>query len=322
MDARFQNLVRAGARLWAHRGFLLASIIAVILAAGQRAQAAAPAGVSIINVASLSYRLGGAEYGAASNSVAVVIGEIIDFSVAPIGDLTVVAGSDNQGVAYRLTNRGNGPRAFALALDPALGADSFDPIGCRIYVDPSNAAAPNIAAAQPYVRGSEPVLAPGQVVTVWAVCDMPDGATGSGRVALIVRPVVTTGDTATPIWTPDHATATNAYWIEADLRARLIKSQSVVDRMGRPRAIKGATVTYTLAASLSGVGTAQNLTISDPIPAGATYVPGSLTLDGVSLTDNAGDDVGQAGAAGVLVRLGDLPAPALRTVTFQALINP
>ena len=150
----------------------------------------------------------------------------------------------------------------------------------------------------------------------------PGGRRRNRPLALTARPLLAVDDAAVPVWTSARATATNAYRIIDGLSAELVKSQSVVDRMGRPRAIKGATVTYTLAARLEGWGVARDLTIGDPIPAGSTYVPGSLRLDGAALTDDADGDVGQASADGILVRLGDVPAPALRTVTFQVLINP
>jgi uncharacterized repeat protein (TIGR01451 family) len=309
-------------RLWARRGLALIVLIAALLASAQAVRAAAPAGASIVNVASLSYRSGGSEYGTASNLVSVTVDETIDFSVVPLGDLTVTADARNQGVAFRLTNLGNGRRAFAMALDPAQAGDGFDPTACRIYIDRADLAQPNLASAQPYGRGETLSLAAGEAVTIWAVCDIPAEAGGTGRVALTARPVLAANDSAVPLWAPDRATAVNTYRIDAGLTAELLKSQSVVDAMGRARAIKGATVTYTLAAKLAGEGVAHDLVVTDPIPPGSTYVPGSLRLNGESLTDSADADIGQAGAEGVVVRLGDVAAPALRTVTFQVLINP
>lgn len=297
--------------------------MALVLGAGSSSTyAATPAGASIANVAALTYKAGGADYGATSNRVAVTVGEIIDLSVKPVGDLEVAPGASNQGVAFHLTNLGNAERGFALALDPDQAGDSFDPTACRIYVDRANVAQQDGASAQFYGRGETLLLTAGETVTVWAVCDIPANAGGTGRVALTARPVLAAHDPAVPLWTPERATATDTCRIDEALSAELVKSQSVVDAMGRPRALKGATVTYSLAAKLTGQGVAHDLAISDPIPTGATYVPGSLRLDGASLTDSADDDIGQAGAEGIVVRLGDVPAPALRTVTFQVLINP
>jgi uncharacterized repeat protein (TIGR01451 family) len=225
-------------------------------------------------------------------------------------------------VAFHLVNRGNGVRAFALALDPGQAGDSFDPTNCLIYVDRANQAAPDLATLRPQGRNDPIVLAAGESVTVWAMCDIPDGAGGGGRIVLDVRPVVSPGDIAASAWTPDAATARNTYHVAGALSVELSKSQSVTDRLGRPRAIKGAVVTYSLAAKLRGHGVAGDLAITDPIPSGSSYVPGSLRLDGAALSDADDSDAGRADAQGVLVRLGAVSAPALRTVTFQVLINP
>jgi uncharacterized repeat protein (TIGR01451 family) len=273
----------------------------------------------IANVANLTYRMDGSDYGAASNRVAVTVDEIVDFSVTPVSGLKVASGASGQAIAFRLLNRGNASHGFALALDPGQTGDGFDPTACQIYIDPANRELPDRESFQAYRPGAPLSLAAGEAITVWAVCDIPANAGGVGRVVLTARPLSTAG---VPLWTPDRATAVNTYRVAEGLSAELIKSQDVIDPLGRPRAIKGATVTYTLTAKLEGEGVARDLEIHDPIPAGSTYIPGSLRLDGQTLTDAADGDVGQAGAQGVEIRLADVPAPALRTVTFQVLITP
>ena len=83
----------------------------------------------------------------------------------------------------------------------------------------------------------------------------------------------------------------------------------------------GATVTYTIAARFAGDGQARGATVSDPIPDGTAYVPGSLRLDGTALSDAADADAGTADAAGITVALGTVAAPALRTISFQVTIK-
>jgi len=48
----------------------------------------------------------------------------------------------------------------------------------------------------------------------------------------------------------------------------------------------------------------KNLTITDAIPTGTTYVPNSLKLDGVSLTDASDSDSGKFTGSGIEVSLG------------------
>jgi uncharacterized repeat protein (TIGR01451 family) len=57
--------------------------------------------------------------------------------------------------------------------------------------------------------------------------------------------------------------------------------------------LPGDELEYRIAVTNSGNDDAINSVLDDPLPAGVTYVPGSLLLDGVSLTDQAGDDKGE-----------------------------
>ncbi|MDP4098523.1 isopeptide-forming domain-containing fimbrial protein [Paenibacillus sp. P96] len=62
----------------------------------------------------------------------------------------------------------------------------------------------------------------------------------------------------------------------------------------------------------------ENLTISDVIPAGLEYMPGSLTVDGASVSDSEGDDRGHYASGGVVGEFGDVMDTVWHTVTFQA----
>ena len=62
----------------------------------------------------------------------------------------------------------------------------------------------------------------------------------------------------------------------------------------------------------------------DPIPAGTTYVPGTIELDSAPLTDTPGDgaDFNVTNPGAITVDLGDLTsASPLRTITFRVTIN-
>lgn len=120
-------------------------------------------------------------------------------------------------------------------------------------------------------------------------------------------------------WTVDGAVrraASNAVTITVEeAEAALVKTQSVRAPDGSARAVSGAVVTYTLAARLPAG--AEGARIDDPVPAGASYVPGSLRLDGTPLTDAADDDAGRFDGAAVAVALDPGAAARARTVTFQ-----
>ena len=65
--------------------------------------------------------------------------------------------------------------------------------------------------------------------------------------------------------------------------------------------------------------------LSDPIPAGTTYVPNSITLNAAALSDAIDADAGELDTsvtATVVVRLGDLTqADGVQTVEFQVTID-
>ncbi|WP_355319158.1 isopeptide-forming domain-containing fimbrial protein [Paenibacillus jiagnxiensis] len=65
-----------------------------------------------------------------------------------------------------------------------------------------------------------------------------------------------------------------------------------------------------------------NLTISDTVPAGLEYVPGTLTVDGVSVSDDEGDDAGDYAGGGIIGRFGDVMDTDWHTVAFQVKVLP
>ena len=69
-------------------------------------------------------------------------------------------------------------------------------------------------------------------------------------------------------------------------------------------------------------GLASAVRLTDVIPGGTTYVPGSITLDGAPLTDAADADAGELDPApAVIVALGDLAPGACRLVHFETRVD-
>jgi uncharacterized repeat protein (TIGR01451 family) len=89
----------------------------------------------------------------------------------------------------------------------------------------------------------------------------------------------------------------------------------------------GSIITYRIEASFVGTGTVDNLTLSDPLPADTTYVPNSLTVDGVAKTDSPADaDSADVTGNTITVARGSVTttvaAPAANIVIeFRAIIN-
>ena len=85
--------------------------------------------------------------------------------------------------------------------------------------------------------------------------------------------------------------------------------------------VPGATIRYTLQVDVSGTGTAENLLITDSIPANTRYTPASITLNSSTLTDAPGDDPGSFSGNLVSVDLGNTSGPANFVITLDVTIN-
>ena len=106
------------------------------------------------------------------------------------------------------------------------------------------------------------------------------------------------------------------------------KTVLVLDPLGGNLPVRGATLRYTITVTAAGAGTAQNVVVSDPIPANTTYAAGTLRLNGVPLTDMADLPVPDAGDVGattpnmVTVKLGNLTsASPVQTIVFDVTIQ-
>ena len=84
----------------------------------------------------------------------------------------------------------------------------------------------------------------------------------------------------------------------------------------------GTTLTYTVAVcNAAGAGDAANVVITDDIPAGTTYVPGSMTVDGVPQTDAADGDEGSLVGAQVRFTIPSQTTGQCVVAQFQVLID-
>jgi uncharacterized repeat protein (TIGR01451 family) len=99
----------------------------------------------------------------------------------------------------------------------------------------------------------------------------------------------------------------------------------VLDPFGGNQPIPGAAITYQVVVTATGAGAALGATLRDAIPTDTTYVPGSLLLNGASLSDATDVDAGSFAATpapGIAVGLGDLTAAAgPQTIVFRVTIN-
>ena len=138
---------------------------------------------------------------------------------------------------------------------------------------------------------------------------------GNGQTSTQVR-LSTSGDAYQP----------GVVTIATDLFAPKITATKTVDR---PTANLGDTLTYTVSVQNTGQDAAVGTTFTDPIPAGAVFVPGSIRVNGAAVSDASGDDLGEFSGGAVVARLGTgataavggtLTLNASATVSFQATV--
>ncbi|NQE61240.1 DUF11 domain-containing protein [Caulobacter sp. RHG1] len=301
-----------------------------------------PAASIIENVAALTFTDQYGRQALNSNKVALKVQEIVDVSVETLTpELDVEANANDQRLAFRIRNLGNGREAFDLSFEHI--DDDFDPEACRIIVDWDGDG--RLDMTKDRVSSTTPVLAPGESVVAWVSCHIPEnarlgalgrirlrafptalrnGATvsdmskaGNGGVFMVFGPNLRGGTAGTN----GGVTSPPATYRVGEVVAQLIKSQQIVDVLDNNTVVTGTIVTYTLEARVGTGGTARQAQITDVIPVGATYLANSLTLDGARLSDAEDGDAGRFTGGAIEVGLGDLAPQSSRTVTFKVRIN-
>lgn len=314
--------------------FLLASSVATPAYA-----AGTPAGTVINNNATATYDLPtGGTNSVVSNTVSLTVDELLDVGVAWTdgGDVGVTPGATGQVLTFRVTNAGNGGEAFRLTARDNAGGDDFDPSATSIVLDTNGNGTYDPGIDTVYVPGSnDPVLAPDGSVLVFVLSSIPAGAGDAqrGRVDLVAVAATGSGAPGTSFAGQGQgggnavvgATGADAeddgYYRVSAASVAFVKSATVADPFGGATQVPGSIVTYRLVATVSGSGSLANLRIADTIPAGTTYRPGTIRLEGSPLSDAADADSGEYTGTGIAVRLGTLNAGATRAVTFQVAID-
>jgi uncharacterized repeat protein (TIGR01451 family) len=300
------------------------------------------AGTNIDNTAEVTYTVGTVSATATSNTSSVTVAEILDVVVTlQTPSVPVIAGLPLQEMVYRVTNTGNGPETFRLQMTSALGGDDFDPVAAvpSIYFD-TDASGDLSPGDLPYVVGAnDPVLNADAFVTVLLVNAIPPGlADGSRGFSRLMADARTGTGTPGTLYAGQGASGTDAVvgttgadgeatgqYLVAGIAVNAVKSQTVADQFGGTRPIPGARINYTVVVSATGTGTASASVFNDNIPANTTYVPGTLRLNSVALSDGADADAGDFSTtpgAHVTVQLGTLTqASGSQTIQFAVTIN-
>jgi len=314
----------------------LALVIALTLPSQAHA-AGTRAGTTISNTATASFDNGSGTTTVDSNRVDLRVDELLDVTVASgnPSDVPTTPGATNQVLTYSVTNTGNGQEAFRLSTIANVGGDNYDPVVTQIYIDNGDGVF-DASTDTLYTAGTnDPVLNPDQSVRVFVIATTPGTVTDGNRgiVTLVAAAKTGTGTPGTVFAgqgegggdaivgsTGADGQDNGAFRVSA-ATVTLVKSASIVDPFGGSEPVPGATITYTITATVAGSGSVSGLAITDNVPADTAYVAGSITLGGSGLTDAVDADAGDYNGTRIRVGLGTVAGGQTRTVTFRTRIN-
>lgn len=231
------------------------------------------------------------------------------------------------GVPFLVTNTGNGSEVFRLdaSVDqPAVGVAGF-------ALDLNHDGIYDPAIDTVLGEAVTPALAAGATQGIFVL--VANAATANADVTVSARATAVTGS-GTPgttfegrgdggvdavVGKTGAADRAQALLTPSPTVPTLVKAQSVSAPDGSTRAVRGATITYTLTAHFNG--RTPGAVVADPIPQGTGYVANSLTLDGIRLSDGADADAGSFDGSRISVALGDVAAAGDRVITFKTIIQ-
>jgi len=144
--------------------------------------------------------------------------------------------------------------------------------------------------------------------SIIATVDVPADATDGTTDTLTVTATSQTDGTVTDTGT--YTTTVSAAVLDVQ------KTQDV----NNPK--PGDTITYTITYTNSGtVASTNSVVLTDPIPSDATFVTGSITIDGNSKTDASGDDEAEFSSNIVTANIGDVAPGGSGTLGFKVKVN-
>jgi len=309
------------------------------------------AGTEVRNRATLTYTTGGGTVSEPSNYAEFMVQELINASlvVQHTGDVIVNSPDPEAPIKLVLTNTGNGNEAFNMSQTNVSGSDDFDVTIGSFYVDDGDGV---------FEPGTEDVLytaaelAPDASVTLWAVSAIPDSLADNSTGDVVIKALSATfqtanqtnpqpGDIVANAGT-DNTTAvagssgaqqqqTVTYRVSA-IALTIVKSVTGSrDLLGQggSQYVPGAEVDYRITVSVTGTGTATDVSVSDPLPDELLLkntTNGTITVGGVVMSAKAkavdGDDAYYDANTNTLsVDLGDMDSGDSVDIDFTTVIQ-
>ncbi|MBF7683087.1 DUF11 domain-containing protein [Acinetobacter sp. B5B] len=254
--------------------------------------AAAPsAGTNISNIASASYTdSNGSSKTVTSNVVTTTVLQVASFTLT--ADQTQTANANGQvSLSHTLTNTGNGSDTFTVGVTNNDGrdnsTDNYDFSGLKVYLDANKDGVPDSQTPITSVN-----IAAGESVNLIVQATTASSNVTAGDLGKLTVSATSGFDTSINAKNVDTVKITNGAVIS------LVKSASVQNVDATKESATSREVEYSLAYQNTGNTTAKDVTITDILPTGLTYVAGSATLNGTALNDSNTDTDGYNFASG------------------------
>ena len=298
------------------------------------------AGTVVTNSVTVNATVGGAPV-TLNATTSFTVNERMDLTLTwqDAAPVPVAVGQANAVTTYLLTNTGNGNDSYTFAATgTGIGGDQFDPAVAAIYLDANGNNTFDAGTDTLYTAGTGTIAADG-TRAVFVLATIPSTTLNTGDTGIVQLVAISTtgtgaagtilpgageGGTDAVIGTSQGTqTAAGSYVVSSLTMVNVVKTAVVSDPYGGSRPQPGATLRYTLTVTVSGIGTANNVEITDAIPANTSYTGNTLTLDGAPLGDsNVDGDAGSVVAGTVTVSLGNLTsASPARVITFDVTID-
>lgn len=322
------------------------------------------AGQTITNNVTVEYQVGGVDQTDVTASDSFVVDRKINLVIDEQGNSTTIVAQNQQDAvtAWNVTNSSNATIDVSLVGDNSVaahgGTDTFDVTNIRIYEDDGDGV---FDAGDTLVTYLDE-MAEDETRLVFIVADIPNGEANGEVAGVRLTGTAAEGDTigsegsTITESTSNNAAAEDTVFADADgvydgiafdnddytvAAADLTATKiSEVLAAGYPISgateyynIPGATVQYCIAVTnASGAADAENVVITDAVPADMTFIAGSILVGGAyddnSTPGDTTDDSCSGGSAGgsfdgssVTANFGTVSAGTTEVVTFQARID-
>ena len=310
-------------------------------------------GTTISNQATVDYSVGGVSQAQITSAAAsFVVDTKIDFTVSEVsgGATPTHPGQTNVVATFSVTNTGNSTQGYVLTVANETGTtlfthvDNLDVTNLRTFVDSNGNGVYDAGTDTAVNVNSLAAGATGVSVTVFVLADVPAAATNNQYANVRLTARATPVGSTTPIAQTAGADTAGVDVVWAD--AGRDNSESAADQYAisvaltitknvalisdpfngttNPKSIPGAVMEYTiLVSNTSTVTDATAVTVTDNIPANASFQPGTIQLNGAGLPDSnflAGPPARVVVNAGTVVK-NNGTVNGTATVTFRVTIN-